>query len=293
MNLLLTGATGYLGSHLARAFVAAGHAVTILKRSTSDMGRLADVQSSLQIFDLDYDGLEAAFKASTYDAVVHTATCYGRGGEPARQVFDANTSWPLHVLERAVDAGVPLFINTDTSLEPFLNPYALAKRQFREWGEYFAGLNKIRFVNVILEHFYGPGDAETKFVTHVIHSCLRGDPELRLTAGTQRRDFIFIDDVIAAYLLLLQRAGIDGPAFQQYGLGSGKAVAIRDLVKMIKDLVGGETHLAFGAVPMRQNEVMEACADIASLRAIGWQPEMALAAGIAQTIAREKEKWKG
>lgn len=292
MNILLTGATGYLGSYLAQAFVAAGDSVTVLRRSSSDMRRLAAIQSALVVYDLDRDGLATAFNDQRFDAVVHTATCYGRKGESPSEVFDVNEAWPLRLLETAAAMATPLFINTDTSLDRLLNPYALSKKQFREWGYYFANQQRIRFVNVVLEHFYGPGDAAAKFVTHVIRRCLGDEPELQLTAGTQQRDFIHIDDVIAAYLLLAHHESGAGPAFREYGLGSGATVAVRDLVTMIRDLTGASTHLDFGAVPLRQNEVMVSRADIAALRSLGWQPRISLAAGLAQTIEMEKQLWE-
>lgn len=290
MNILLTGGTGYLGSHLARALVAAGHRVAVLMRRSSDRQRLDDIRAELAWYDLERGGMADAFSDMRFDAVVHTATCYGRGGESAGAVFAANTVWPLQLLEMAISAGVPLFINTDTSLDRSLNPYALSKKQFRDWGYRLADEKKIGFHNILLEHFYGPGDLESKFITQVIRRCLRCEPELMLTSGTQRRDFIFIDDVVTAYLLILQRADAEnGPGFREYGLGSGTAVAIREAVVLIRELTGSVTALNFGAVPLRNNEVMVSQADIGALRALGWQPRVSLADGLKHTIGLERK----
>lgn len=289
MNILLTGATGYLGRHLAGAFVASGFKVAVLTRSTSDLSCLANILPELALYELEQGGLATAFQEIQFDAIVHTATCYGRTDEPPLAVFAANTAWPLQLLEAAAAAGVPLFINTDTSLDRFINPYALAKKQFCEWGHFFAGQERIRFVNVVLEHFYGPGDLESKFVTQIVRRCLLNESELGLTAGMQRRDFIYIDDVVAAYLLLVKDELSSGPGFQEYGLGSGMAVPVRDLVIMVKSLTGSDIKLNFGAVPLRHNEVMDSQADISGLRSLGWQPQVSLADGLAQMIKEEKE----
>ena len=61
------------------------------------------------------------------------------------------------------------------------------------------------FINMRLEHFYGPGDADSKFTAHVMNSCLRNVPELKLTLGEQRRDFFYIEDVVSAYLIILEK----------------------------------------------------------------------------------------
>lgn len=289
MNILLTGATGYLGSHLARAFVASGYKVAAFTRSSSDLSRLANILPELALYEREHGGLSAAFQETQFDAIIHTATCYGRNDEAPVEVFAANTAWPLQLLGTAATAGVPLFINTDTSLDRFINPYSLAKKQFREWGYLFAGQERLRFVNVVLEHFYGAGDLESKFVTRIIRRCLRNEFELELTAGTQRRDFIYIDDVVAAYLLLVKAELSRDPGFQEYGLGSGVAVPVRDLVIMVKSLTGSDSKLNFGAVPLRQNEIMDSQSDISGLQSLGWQPQVSLADGLAQAIKEEKE----
>ncbi|MBK5273833.1 MAG: NAD(P)-dependent oxidoreductase [Desulfuromonadales bacterium] len=293
MNILLTGATGYLGSHLARAFLSAGHSVTILKRSFSDLRRLTDVQSSLRMFDLDRNGLEEAFQSASFNAVVHTATCYGRAGEQSWQIFETNAAWPLRLMEMAATAGTGMFMNTDTSLDRYLNFYSLSKKQFSEWGKMFAAQGRIRYVNIELEHFFGPGDDDSKFITHVIKSCVENVPEFRLTAGEQKRDFIYIDDVVAAYTLLLEKAPSLEASFQEYGLGSGEAVTIREVVERVHHLTGSGTILNFGALPYRANEVMESRADISSLTALGWAREVDLIEGLRKTVEIEALKMKG
>src|SRR5688572_21463245 len=101
-TILLTGASGYLGSHLARAFVQAGHRVLLLKRQSSKLDRLGPVLGDLEAFDIE-DGIEQPFKTSDpIDAVVHCATSYGRAGESSIAVFEANTALPLRLLETAV-----------------------------------------------------------------------------------------------------------------------------------------------------------------------------------------------
>jgi nucleoside-diphosphate-sugar epimerase len=134
---------------------------------------------------------------------------------------------------------------------------------------------------------YGPGDDASKFTTHVIRSCLGNAPELRLTPGEQKRDFIYIDDVVAAYLLLLQQHLELPRAFTQLGLGSGQAVRIRDFVEQVHRLSQSRTELKFGALPYRQGEIMESAADIAALQRLGWHARYTLEQGLSQAIQTE------
>src|SRR5512146_292629 len=205
-RILLTGATGYLGSQLTEALLANGYSVIALKRRSSSLQRLGSSMSKITLLDVDDLELSALFKDyGRIGAVIHTATSYGRNGETASKIVDANLSFPLKLMDAAIAAGVNVFLNTDTALDKLVNAYTLSTSQYREWGYLYSRQKKILFLNLKLEHFYGPGDDDTKFTTHVIKSCLMNAPELKLTLGEQKRDFIYIDDVIAAYLLLLAK----------------------------------------------------------------------------------------
>lgn len=291
MKLLLTGATGFLGSHLTRTLVSCGHEVVILKRSFSDCRRICDLLPQLVCFDVDRLSLSEIFKqVEGISAVIHTATCYGRRGESAADVFASNTLYPLQLLELAVAAGIGRFVNTGTSLDRFLNPYALSKCQFAEWGRLSAEKGDIRFINLELEHFYGPDDDGSKFTTYVIRSCAHDLSELKLTAGAQLRDFIYIDDVVDAYVTVLEGTHSAEESFLAYGVGSGQPVTIRRFVEMVRQLAGATTRLDFGAVPYRVNEVMETCADVTALKSLGWVPRVSLEEGIGRTITAERVK---
>lgn len=290
MNVLLTGATGYLGGRLARACVARGHRVAILRRRLSSLDGLHGLLGDIAVYDLDCGGLAEAFRDHRFDAVIHAAACYGRQGESLREIVQANVAFPLALLEHAAEAGVPLFINTDTSLDRLLNAYALSKKQFADWGRFAAGQGRVRFVNLVLEHFYGPGDDDSKFVSFVIRKCLSRAAAIDLSPGEQRRDFIYVDDVVRAYLALLAEADrLDG-AWLEFGLGSGDAVSIRELVELIHLLTETDTRLNFGALPYRAGERMLSCADTRPLRQLGWSPEVPLRKGLEITVAEEKQR---
>lgn len=289
-RILLTGATGYLGSHLAEALLGAGHSVVALKRKTSSLHRLAPILPRVTLLDVDGLDLGELFRdRGKINAVIHTATTYGRNGESASQIAETNLNFPLRLLDAAVAAGVPLFMNTDTALTKFLNAYSLSKTQFAEWGNHFAKQKKIRFLNLKLEHFYGPSDDDTKFTTHVINSCLTNAPELRLTPGEQKRDFIYIDDAVAAYMLLLDKQESLPDWFAEFDVGSGEAVTIRQFVELVQRLTASRTRLNFGAQPYREGEVMFSQADVGPLRNLGWRCGHSLEQGLKLAIEGHRQ----
>ena len=284
MKILVTGATGFLGSHIVKALVQYKHEVVILKRSFSNTIRIQEALDRIIAYNIDQCDIEQVFREQRdIDAVIHTATCYGRSGETIAAVQHTNTVFPLVVLENAIANSVNLFINTDTVLDKYLNYYALTKGQFVEFGKKLADEGKIKFINLKLEHFYGPNDDDSKFISYVINQCKNSVAELNLTKGEQKRDFVYVDDVVDAYVLLLTQKYQEN-GFQEYEIGSGNIISIQDVVRLIHKLSYSRTKLNFGAIPYRQNEMMISKANIDDLLKIGWEPMVALEAGLRKCI---------
>ena len=133
---------------------------------------------------------------------------------------------------------------------------------------------------------YGPGDDTSKFTSLVLHACHRNDPALKLTAGAQARDFIYIDDVVSAYdALFTQRHRLD--SVEDIEVGSGVAPTIRQFVETAHRLTASRTELLFGAMPYRANEAMHCMANVARMTQLGWSPAFDLNAGLKKTIELE------
>lgn len=288
MNILLTGGSGFLGSALAR-HLAHRHELTLLLRRESSLARLPDTTGLRIARPETDDDIRSLVQATRPDVVVHTACRYGRQGETLQALSDANIRLGLGLLEALKATGHPAtFINTGTVLEASVNPYALSKHQFSQWGEMFARdtAGAIRWLNVRLQHMYGPHDDPSKFTTHVLRSCMRNAPSLQLTLGEQRRDLIYIDDAVTAYDTLIEQAPTLPPMLD-IDVGSGVAPTIRVFVETVHRLTGATTELRFGAVPYRANEAMHCQADIAFMRGLGWAPAFDLEAGLKKTLETE------
>jgi len=259
--------------------------VAILKRSFSDTRRIKDYLDRVKSFDIDLVPIERPFEeCGQFDCVVHTAINYGRKGETATEVFEANLSFPLRLLQAAT------FFNTTTILYAYLSYYALSKRQFEDWGRIFPNQSKIQFVNIKPEHIYGQGDDPSKFTTWIVQSCLKNIDKIELTPGEQKRDFIYIDDVVDAYNLLLKKSRQLDAGFQEFDLGSGKAVSVREFVETVRRLAGAETKLVFGAKSYREHELMQSEADISKLLGLGWKPKRDFVADLKKMIEGERER---
>lgn len=288
MTILLSGATGFLGSHLLKKLIELKYKVVVLKRSISNTWRIDSMMSKFKSYDIDKVGIEKPFEEQKIDVVIHTATNYGRNGGTVSTVVDTNLMFSLKLLEAATFFNTDIFFNTDTMLYKYLNHYSLSKKQFVEWLKYFS--NKIKVVNLKLEHMYGPKDDNTKFVTWIINQMLQNVESIDLTEGKQKRDFIYIDDVVDVYMLMLEKSK-NFRAFSEFDVGTGEQIEIKEFVLKVYDIISKikpiQTKLNFGSIPYREGEFMEIEENLQPLYDLGWKPKVSLEDGIKKILEEE------
>lgn len=288
--IVLTGATGFLGSHLLAGLLARGEEIVILKRSFSNTSRIDKLLPQVRSINLDTEGVElqAVFETGCIRTVIHCATDYGRRNTEPYRVVEANIVLPLRLLCLAQEFGTRCFINTDTILNKRISHYSLSKYQFFQWLEFYSA--NLVCINLSLEHFYGAGDDPTKFTSYIINALLREVPFIELTLGEQTRHFVHINDVIAAFLCLLDHAEHLGNGLAHFQVGALLPISIHDFVLRAKALSGNiHTELRFGALPYRDNEVMHPDVDLTPLCKLGWAPHINLDDGLADTIRAERQ----
>jgi nucleoside-diphosphate-sugar epimerase len=284
----MTGATGFLGSTLLRRLMHEGYEITILKRSFSNTHRINDLLPQVQCFDLDKIDIPGIAQRVKAHYIIHCATDYGRKNISIPEVIQTNLLLPASLLALREEFGCKCFVNTDTIIDKRVSVYSKSKNQFREWLEYFS--KEIVAVNVALEHFYGAGDDKSKFISMVMDKLLSNHDEINLTAGEQLRDFIYIDDVVEAFVLILKHVQSANNGFYNFEIGTNELFSIRSVVELIKDFTGNTaTRLNFGALPYRDNELMASAVNTENIRKLGWIPKYQFADGLKYTIANEKK----
>lgn len=284
-RVLITGASGYLGSRLAIALSKQSHDVALLLRTSSkapDPKAFGNPPVALRFDDQAAAG--EVLRAHKPDILVHTACCYGRSGETLTEMIAANYLFGWTLLEASLDAGVGLFMNTDTVLPAGLNAYALTKTQFVELARFVQDTRatSLRFANLKLQTMYGPGDHPTKFTTALARHVVANRASLDITPGTQRRDFVHVDDVVSALSAVIEKR--DALArWEEIPVGSGEARRLRDFVDMAVE-ASGFAHEVRPVLAQRAGEPPELRADTARLRELGWRPNVDLRSGIASLI---------
>lgn len=300
-KVFITGAAGFIGSHLTKKLLQEGLEVGILKREHSNVWRIKDVLDKVRVYDADLrDNYEISKAISSFgpDIVFHLATYYavGHTSDEIVPMIESNVLGTINLLEASKES-VGLFVNTSSSfvykestsklsensaLSPF-NLYALTKIQAEQACTFYAETYGLKTVTFRIFPPYGPADHERRLVPYTINSLLNGDRP-KMTTGNQRWDFIFVDDIVAAYLSLLSVS--DLPNKQEViNVGTGIAVSVREVVMMIKDIIGSEIEPDWGAIPHRENEMWSLLADINKAQTLlGWRPTTQLETGLELTV---------
>lgn len=277
-TILLTGATGYLGSRLGKRFLEEGYElIAVCHKHQSDFDK--KYNSKVHKVYLSDVSLKDVFSQYRIDGIVHTATLYGRKNEDIADIIATNVIFPAELMSLACKYEVEFFINTDTILNKYINAYSLTKSHVTDWMKMFA--DEIKMIDIKLDHFYGPDDRNVKFVALMLEKLRNNEPEIELTEGTQTRDFIYIDDVVEAYITILQHLDkFSKGNVAVFEVGTNQKTSIRYLVTKLKELTGSSSRLKFGAIPYRKNEVLDYDVNTTALRLLGWKPKVSIDEGL-------------
>lgn len=271
-SVIVTGATGFVGGHLLRRLLADGVMVYAISRTAEQASQHENLTWVTWQTYSDKISVDQRL-----DAVFHLATSYGNGGESRSEVLCANTTQPIELFAYAKKRGANLIINADSFFgKPryqyqHLRNYIESKALLVEKAKILIEDTNISFVNLRLEHVFGANDNERKFVPNYIKRLVNENDRIKLTDGLQKRDFIYVDDVVNAFLVVFSEHSRIG--FTEYEVGTGRSTELKKFCIMLAELAGTSiSRLDFGAIPQRPNEIMDSAADISSLSSLGWSP---------------------
>lgn len=292
--ILLTGATGFLGAHLLPALLGEGYQVIVLKRRHSDVSRIAEYRKKITFYDVDGKRtLEQILDRHIIIGIIHLATDYGkRNNNDILQMCRANIEFATQLLNWAAKNKCQFFVNTHTYAHSGYTLYSAMKNAFLEIIQYYACNSSLKIINMRLEYVYGPKDDTTKLISAIIESLLNGK-KIKSSPGKQKRDFIFVEDVVAAYLKVLNCMPRLSKGLTEFGIGTGKSLTLKSFVQKIERLVGVSGTIEWGAVSYRLNEIFDSRADTRlARRKLGWQPTQDDQQALMKTIVWHKEQNK-
>lgn len=288
MNIMVTGASGFIGTHLCRVLHQDGshvHAVSRVKRVTEPggitwwQGDLADLATARRLM--------CTIKPNIVFHLSGMATARP-GVDLVLPTFHSLLESTVNLLTVSVGAPLHRIVLVGSMTEPEIShgelmpssPYAAAKWASSLYGRMFRRLYGTPCVIARCFMAYGPAQDHAKLIPSVILSLLKGEAP-KLSRGQWQADWIYIDDVIDGFLKAVEASHIGERTLD---FGSGKAISVRELVCQLVRLMDGTVEPVFGALPDRPFESMR-IADIDDVYAqIGWKPSTSLTDGLRRTI---------
>lgn len=283
MNIIILGGTGYLGKKLI--FELAQENVILCL--THNRKTIEGINKSDSVFFCEVDQLNTFLQKSEqrYDILINVSCKYETKDTQFDEIMDANVFSPVKVLATCLEYNVNNVVTIDTGLPNCFNTYSYSKSKFAELGrwycELYKGLGKsLQFKNILLENFYGSDEPKNRFIVSTIEKLKNGDPVF-LTEGSQKRDFIHIDDVVRNLrnLVLLDYCG----GYVDIPLGTGENISIKELVEYLKEVTNSSSELRFGAIPKRENEP-DTVADITFLVEHGMKNKYSWKTGLKKVV---------
>lgn len=299
MRCLVTGATGFIGSHLVHKLIGQDCEVAVLARPSSNFWRIADVVNRLKIITGDLaevNRCSPAVQSFSPEVVFHLAWSGVQGAQRNDLTqIECNLLGSLSLLQAVTASGCACWVglgsqaeyghpNNILSEDSPVQPetlYGAAKLSVGLLAQAMSSnLSSIRIAWLRLFASFGPMDEPTYLIPYVIRTLLKGDKPA-LTQGDQFWDYLYVQDVVDAISVVATNEKARGI----YNLGSGQPRTIKTIVERVRDLIDPELPLGMGDKLYGPNPIMHLQADTRRLEAAtGWKPQVSIEDGLRKTI---------
>lgn len=299
-RIFITGATGFVGSNMARELAAKNAQVAISVRTDPNTWRINDILEKLAVFKFDLLNkaeVENSMKIFNPEIIIHTA-CYGGHifQSNSTRIFDTNFMATVNLLEACRKIDYELFINTGSSSEygvknkvmkegdipEPITDYGVAKAAATLYCQACAKREKKPIVTLRLFSPYGFYDDLSRLIPFIINNCI-SNVNPGLSEPESVRDYVFIEDVKAAYIDTINNK--DNVSGEIINISSGIQSSVAEVVENIIGIIGGTVTPEWGRVKNTRIEPKMWKGDNSKARdLIGWVPRYNLSQGLSETV---------
>jgi nucleoside-diphosphate-sugar epimerase len=303
-RVLVSGATGFIGAHLAQRLIQEGARVHAFRRagfrdrSRVSLRRDATERTGvrrpgIEWYDVDlrtYGAVSNAVRAIRPELVFHLAAAGVTDPFLSPDAaIRANVYGTIHLL-RAVDGKAPIVAARTPGERHSLNVYTASKSAAWEFCKMYRRTHGWPIAGVMPFQTYGPGQPARALVPSAIAAALRGD-DFPMTHGQQERDWVYVEDVVDSLVLVGRRLeSTPTMAWETIEAGTGRTASVRGVVEMIYRMIEGSGRPLIGALPKRPGEVAREAADAKRAeQLVGWRARVSLDDGLRETIEWTRE----
>lgn len=287
MRILITGVTGFIGSHLASYLVDNNYVVFGLIRKPIEDEYLLSRLNNVSLFTFDEDSLVDLISKIKPDIVIHLASLYltTHSYEQIDDLIKSNITFPTKLLEAMSINNVTKLINTGTSWQHYnsssydpVNLYAATKQACDDIIKFYTSGKGFSCVTLKLFDTYGPDDTRNKLIS-LLDKCSQIKQSLSMSPGDQIVSLTHVYDVCAAYLTAINVVNNTnrGESFF-YGVRSNEECSLKELVKKYEIANGVTLDIRWGEKPYRDREVMTLCQNLLNIP--HWTPVIKLSEGL-------------
>lgn len=297
---LVTGATGFVGSNLARRLVRDGHEVHLLVRPQNNRWRIDDLSDSVRLHEAALEDGETITKIVRQirpEWIFHLAAFGAYSSQTdLRQMVQTNITGTMNLVEPCLQTEFEAFVNTGSSSEygfkdqapvedEMLEPnshYAVTKAAATLFCRHTAQKFKVHLPTLRLYSVYGPYEEPSRLVPSLITHGLEGKLP-PLVGSDVARDFVYVDDVCEAFLLAVTNTSDELGAI--YNVGTGVQTSLRQVVEVARRAMSIEAEPQWGSMPQRQWDTSVWVADSRKIRRmLGWRPNYSFEQGFLKTL---------
>ncbi|MDD3138135.1 MAG: NAD(P)-dependent oxidoreductase [Lachnospiraceae bacterium] len=287
MNYLILGGTGYLGlKFIEELYKKNIHVIVVVRRQSNNLMKIL----KYNVTNWYFDDMESHLQDEVVIDCAFNFSCKYLSGTVSRnEIMEANFINPLCFYEFVLKLGIKRFISIDTALPGDFNIYTYSKKIFQDYCSFILTTQNIIdmcFLNIKLENFYGEDEPKDRFIPWLINK-MKNDEKILLTDGLQKRDFVYINDVISTLLQLAENMKLEKGKVIDIPLGCGESPSIREAAEFLKANMNSESELVFGAIEKRKNEP-NTCADLKILNSLGIIVECSWQEGFMKMLHRMK-----
>lgn len=264
---LVTGATGFVGSHLTKRLIKDGWCTHIIVRpqSSLDIISLMKEKITIHIYDGTTENMLDILNKAKPEIVFHLASLFlvEHQSKDIEALIRSNILFGTQLVEAMVANGVYKLINTGTSWQHYnnedynpVNLYAATKQAFEAILKFYIEATPLKAITLKLFDTYGPNDPRPKLF-NLLKKVTEEQKVLAMSPGEQLIDIVYIDDVVDAFMIAAERL-LSGKVdkCEDYAVSSGKPIKLKSLVEAYEKVIAKKLPIKWGGHPYRKREVM-------------------------------------